>query len=155
MFTFCCLAWGQTIVGIKAVIQSFLTSFKRTYASTVVFKAPDPVAGHCWLTSLPEPAEHSQASLTQCHLGSLFLSPGSWCTQCCALLESVSPVLGEFCNQIPLAFKVKFPGGSDSLCQIPRLGNLLWTLELLQNCKNFFGVIVLPFVGSLLSLWLG
>ena len=31
--------------------------------------------------------------------------------------------------QIPLAFKVKFPGGSQSLCQIPRLGNLLWALE--------------------------
>ena len=28
--------------------------------------------------------------------------------------------------------KVKFPGGSQSLCQIPRLGNLLWALELLQ-----------------------
>ena len=84
-------------------------------------------------------------------LGSLFLSPGSWCAQCCALQESVSPVLGEFCNQIPLAFRVKFPGGSDSLCQIPRLGNLLWTLELLQQCKNFFGIIVLQFVGRLLS----
>ena len=28
--------------------------------------------------------------------------------------------------------KVKFPGGSQSLCQILRLGNLLWALELLQ-----------------------
>ena len=27
-------------------------------------------------------------------------------------------------------FKVKLPGGSQSLCQIPRLGNLLWVLEL-------------------------
>ena len=36
----------------------------------------------------------------------------------------------KFCNQIPLASKVKFPGGSQSLCQIPRLGNLLWVLEL-------------------------
>ena len=31
------------------------------------------------------------------------------------------------------------------------LGNLLWALELLQQCKNFFGVIVLQFVGHLLS----
>ena len=67
-------------------------------------------------------------------LGSLLLSPGSWCTQgfVCALQESVSPVLWKFCNQIPLAFKVKFPGDSQSLCQIPRLGNLFWTLELSQ-----------------------
>ena len=37
--------------------------------------------------------------------------------------------------------------GSQFLCWIPRLGNLLWALELLQQCKNFFGVIVLQFVG--------
>ena len=53
--------------------------------------------------------------------------------------------------QIPLAFKVKFPGGSQSLCQIPRLGNLLWALKLLQQCENFLGVIVLRSVGHLLS----
>ena len=41
-----------------------------------------------------------------------------------------SPVLCKFCNQIPLAFKVKFPYGSQSSHQIPRLGNLLWALEL-------------------------
>ena len=44
--------------------------------------------------------------------------------------KSVSLVLWKFCNQIPLASKVKFSGGSQSLCQIPRLGNLLWFLEL-------------------------
>ena len=38
----------------------------------------------------------------------------------------ISSVLWKFCNQIALAFKVKFPGGSESLCQIPRLGNLLF-----------------------------
>ena len=57
----------------------------------------------------------------------------------------------KFCNQIPLAFKVKFPGGSQSLCLIPRLGNLLWPLELLQQCENFFGIIVLQFWGHLLG----
>ena len=44
----------------------------------------------------------------------------------------------KFCNQIPLTFKVKFPGGSQSLCQIPRLGNMLWALEVLQKCNNLF-----------------
>ena len=38
-----------------------------------------------------------------------------------------------------------------SLCWIPSLGNLLWALELLQQCKNFFSIIVLQFVGHLLS----
>ena len=32
--------------------------------------------------------------------------------------------------KIPLASRVKFPGISQSLCQIPRLENLLWVLEL-------------------------
>ena len=82
---------------------------------------------------------------------SLLLSPGSWCAQgfVCALQESVSPVLWKFCNQILLAFKVKFSGDSQSLCWIPRLGNLLWALVLSQQCGNFFGIIVLQFVGCL------
>ena len=65
-------------------------------------------------------------------VGSLLLSSGSLCTQgsVCALPQSVSPVLWKFCNQIPLASKVKFPRDSLSLCQIPRLGNLLCVLEL-------------------------
>ena len=36
--------------------------------------------------------------------------------------------------------------GSQSLCQIPRLGNLLWALELSPECKKFFDIIVLQFV---------
>ena len=54
------------------------------------------------------------------------LSSGSWCAQCsdCALQASVSPILWKFCNQIPLASKVKFPGGSQSLGSIPRLENM-------------------------------
>ena len=65
-------------------------------------------------------------------VGSLLLSPGFWCAQgfVCALQESFTPVLCKFCDQIPLASKVKFSGSSQSLCQIPRLGNLLWVLEL-------------------------
>ena len=39
-------------------------------------------------------------------------------------------VLWKFCNQVPLAFKVKFPVESQSLCQILRLESLMWGLEL-------------------------
>ena len=50
-------------------------------------------------------------------------APFSWVLVCtrfvCALQESVSPALWKFCNQIPLASKVKLPRGSQSLCQIP------------------------------------
>ena len=116
-----CLAWGQTMVGIM------VTSFTRVYASTVAFSTPDLAAGHCQPTPLPETPGHSGKSL----VGSLILSPVSWCTQdfVCAIKESVSPVLWKFCNRIPLASKVKFPWGSQSLCWILRLGNLLWVLE--------------------------
>ena len=61
-------------------------------------------------------------------------TPFSWvlvCTRFCLCPpKSVSSVLCKFCNQIPLASKVNIPGGSQSLCQIPRLGNLLQVLEL-------------------------
>ena len=120
---------------------------------SVVFCAPEPAAGHCQPTCPPETPGPSQVSLAQYLVGSLLLSPGSWCAQgfVCVLQESVSPVLWKFCNQIPLGFKVKFPGGSLSLCWIPRLGNLLWALELLQQFKNFLAIIALQFVGHLLG----
>ena len=40
-----------------------------------------------------------------------------------------------------LVFKVKLPGHSQSLCQILRLGNLLWALQLLQQYKTFFSIM--------------
>ena len=54
------------------------------------------------------------------------------------LQESVSSVLWNFCNQISLASKVKFPGGSQTLWQISRLGNPLWVLELLNSARISF-----------------
>ena len=44
--------------------------------------------------------------------------------------KSIFPVLWKFYKQILLVFKVTFPGASQSLSQIPRLGNPLWVLEL-------------------------
>ena len=129
------------------------TSFKRTYARAVVFSALEPTAGQCRPTPTVETPGYSQASLSQSLVGLLLLSSGSWCTQgfVSDLQESVSPVLWKFCNQIPLAFKVKVSGGSQSLCQITRLGNLLWALELSQQCRNFSGITVCQSVGCLLS----
>ena len=99
------------------------TSFRRLRPHgapprTAAVGVPDPEAGLSQPTSPPETPGHAQASLDRSLVGSLLLSPGSWCTQgfVCALQESVSPVLWKFCNQIPLAFKVKFLGDSQSLC---------------------------------------
>jgi len=62
------------------------------------FSAPKPAAGYHRPTPPPETPGHSQASLGQSLVGSLLLSPWSWCTQgsVCALQESVSPVLCKF-----------------------------------------------------------
>ena len=129
VFSACCLAWGQTRVGVMKVL---VTSLKRTCACTIVFSAPDPTSGHSWPTPLLETPGHAQASLAWSFVGKLLLSPGSWCTLgfVCALRESVSPGLWRFCNQIPLASKVKFPGGSQPLCWIPGWGKSVVVLEL-------------------------
>ena len=78
-------------------------------------------------------------SLAQSLMGSLLLSPGSWHTQdfVCALQESVSPVLWKFCNQIPLTFKVRFPGDSQS--HVPL--DFCCCLELLSALNGRIGLI--------------
>ena len=80
------------------VMKIMGTSFKKSHARTATLSAPNPAAGHCQHTLLPETPGHSQASLGQSLVGSLFLSPGSWCVQgsVFALQESVSPVLCKF-----------------------------------------------------------
>ena len=89
---------------------------------TVVISTPDPTASHDQPMSLPETPRRTQASLAQSPVGSLHLSPGSWCTHSfvCSLPGYVSPVLWKLYNQIPLTFKVRSPGDSQSHCQIPR-----------------------------------
>ena len=95
MFLPCLFTWGQTIVEVVKIVA---TSFKRSHAHTATLSVPNPAAGHCRPTPPPETPGHSQASLGQSLVGSLLLSPGSWCAQgfVCALQESVSPVLCKF-----------------------------------------------------------
>ena len=54
---------------------------------TVVISAPDAVADHCQPMPLQETPGHSQASMAQFVVGSLLLSPGSWCAQVLFLLS--------------------------------------------------------------------
>ena len=105
----------------------------------------------------PETPMSTQASLPQSLVGSLLLSPGSWCTQdfLCALQESLLP---QACGNSVI--KSCWPSKSDSLgifspFWIPRLGSLLWSLELSQQCENFFGVTVLQFVSACLMTIVG
>ena len=96
--------------------------------------ASDSMALHCRLTPLLEAAGHSQASLAQSLVGSLLLSPGSWCTQ-----------------GFVVPSKSLFPGGFSVLLSDTQVGKVVVGIELLQQCENFFGIIVLQFVGCLLS----
>ena len=87
--------WGQTMVEVMNIIR---TSFKRSHACTATLSVPDPAAGHHRSKPLTETLGHSQASLGKSLVGSLLLSPESWCIQgsIYALQESVSPVLCKF-----------------------------------------------------------
>ena len=73
------------------------TSFKGIHACTATLSAPNLLQATAD-PRLHQTLGHTQASLAQSLVGSLLLSPGSWCTQgsVCALPESVSPVLCKF-----------------------------------------------------------
>ena len=60
------------------IMKIMVTSFKRSQACTATLSAPNHAAGHHWPTSPLETPGHSQASLGQSLVESLFLSPGSW-----------------------------------------------------------------------------
>ena len=80
------------------VMKIMATSFKRSHSHTAGLRAPDPAAGHCQPMPPQETPGHFQACLGRSPVGSLLLSPGSWCIQgfVCAFQESVSPVLCKF-----------------------------------------------------------
>ena len=130
VFPPCSLAWGQYGRSNVDLLQEDFYQYTST-PMTVIVSALDPTASHCRPIPTPETPEHSQASLIQSLVGSLLLSPGFWGAH----------------NVLLCPPGVCFPGASQSFCQTPRLGNLLWALELLQQCKNFLGRIVLQFVG--------
>ena len=56
---------------------------------TIVFSDPEPMAGHGQPTPLLETPGHSQAGMAQFFVGSLFLSPGSWCAQGFVVLHNI------------------------------------------------------------------
>ena len=70
----------------------------------------------------------------------------------CLLWGHCSFLLGPGAHKVFLCPpKIFFLEGAQSFCWISRLGNLLWALELLQKCEDFFGRIVLQFVGHFLD----
>ena len=79
------------------IMKIMVTSFKRSHACTATLSAPNHAAGHHWPTSPLETPGHSQASLGQSLVESLFLSPGSWYIRFCLRPPRVCfPVLCKF-----------------------------------------------------------
>ena len=74
------------------VMKITVTSFRRSHECTAALSASNPAAGHHQHTPPLETSRHPPASLGQSLVGSLLLSPGSWCTQVSvyALQESTS-----------------------------------------------------------------
>ena len=62
---------------MAGLMKEMLTFLKRTYVMTLVFSAPDPMAGHCQPIPLLVTPGHSQESLAQSLVGSLLLSSGA------------------------------------------------------------------------------
>ena len=61
------------------IMKIMVTSFKRPHACTTTLSAPNPRAGYCQPTPLPEAPGHSWASLGQSLVGghcSFLLGPG-------------------------------------------------------------------------------
>ena len=129
VFPSCCLARGQTMVGVMTVME---ISLKRIYDCTVVFSVLTPqqatVDPHLrwrlldrhrqvWLSLLWGYCSFLPASGAH---KVLFVPSKSLFLQSC-----ISSVIKSHClqRQIPCDFS--------SLCQIPRLGNLLCVLVLL------------------------
>ena len=87
VFPPCYLTRCQTMVEVMKIMVS---SFKRSHECPATLSVPT--------LSRPSPTHSSAggswtltASLAQSPVGSLLLSPGSWCTEfCCALQESIS-----------------------------------------------------------------
>ena len=128
------------------------TSFKKSYANTAAFSAPEPAAGHCRPMPLLETPGHSRASLGQSLVKSLLLSPGSWCAQgfVRALQESISPVLSSWGSIVGLMATSSKRAYAIARSAAPRVpapaAGQCWPIPLQETLKHSSGSVS---VGSL------
>ena len=135
-----------------------VTSFKRTYGA---YGASQECCTQCpWPRSRPL-STHASAGDSRTLTGKSgsvscgATAPFPWVlvgTRFCLCPPSLFP---QSCGSSAVKYhwlsKSNSPGVFSLFPGFPRLGNLLWALELLQQCKNLFGIIVLQFMGHLLS----
>ena len=91
--------WAQTMVEAMKIMGA---SFKRSHAGTATLTAPNPAAGRHRPTPPLETPGHCRESLGQSLVGSLLLSPGSWCSQgsVYAFQESISQSCVSFGSSV-------------------------------------------------------
>ena len=131
------LGWPYTawlIISLRPnYARVMVTSSKRTHANTSCLPG---LLQSVPLTPRRPLLTRVSARDSQIHTGTSasvsygITAPFSWvlvCTRFCLCPPRVSvyPVLWKLCNQIPLTFKVRFPGDSQSLCWIHQLGSLM------------------------------
>ena len=151
-----CSAWGNTALESTRSMVGLMATSKTAYAKGHLPDCCCQWLRHC-SKSLPTHTSTGDPLTLAGRSGSVYCGVSasfSWvlvCTRfylCSLRVKSLfSPVLWKSCNQMLLVFRVTFPGDSQSLCWIPRLGSLLRGSEPLQQGENFFSITVLQFVG--------
>ena len=90
-----CYLPGQIMMEVMKIM---VTSLKRSHACTATLSIPNPAADHHWPLPSSVTPGHPQASLGQSLVGSLLLSPGSWCTKLLCPPRVYFPVWCKFCQ---------------------------------------------------------
>ena len=150
------LAWSDVARWSGGCLVRLVVTSRRVYAKGDLPRMLLPVLSP--QRGPADPPVHRRPSNTSRSLGStscgataLFLwvlVPARFCLtlQDKSLFAPGFPVLWKSCNQISLAFKVRFPGDSRCICQIPSLGSLTWCSKPSQQWGNFSVIIVLQIV---------
>ena len=131
--------------GSTGSMVGLMVTSKRVYAKGQLPVPPcgDPLPTHS-STGGPPILADSFGSVSCGATASLWVLVCTKFCLCPPKLESLYPlVLWKSYNQISLALKARFPGDSQPLCQIHRLGSLKLSSEPWQQCGSSFGIVLL------------
>ena len=151
VFPPCCLIWDQTMVEMMKIT---VTSVKRSHARTATLRAPDPAAGHRQPMALSKTPGHSQASLGWSFVGSLLLSPGSWCARDTRVCFPAAAKSRQLCPTLCDPTDGSPPGSSVRPWDSPGKNTGVGCHFLLQDFHRTVSLVLCKFVCSA-ALWWG
>ena len=120
--------------------------------------ASNPEAGHCQPTPLPETPGHSWACLGQFFVGSLFVSPGSWCIQAFVYSKSLFPwscvsCCGSMVGLLATSSKRAYAIPRSVASRAPAAGHC-WPVPPQETLRHSSGSVSVGWVNaSLFSKW--